>query len=60
MIAINSNFSQNFSQYKALLQSSTGRLKMIIRRDGELQQVEFKVKTIMQRRKFGRIRIRNR
>ena len=58
VISINNNFSQNFNQYKALLQSTAGRLKMIIRRDGQLQQFEFKVKTIMQRKKFARLRLR--
>lgn len=44
--AINSNFSQNLNQYKITLQSANEKIKFIVRRNGELKQVEFKVKNI--------------
>lgn len=44
--AINSNFSQNLNQYKIALQSANEKIKFIVRRNGELKQVEFKVKNI--------------
>lgn len=47
VIGINNNMTQNFNQYKAILQSATDRIKMIIRRDGELMQLEFKIKSIL-------------
>lgn len=47
VLAINNNFSQNMQQYKAALQTTGNRLKMIIRRDGELKQFEVKVKSIL-------------
>ncbi len=53
VVGINNNFSQNFDQYKALLQSTVGRIKMIIRRNEELMQFEFKVKSIIQRKKLS-------
>lgn len=53
VVGINNNYSQNFDQYKALLQSTLGRIKMIIRRNDELMQFEFKVKSIIQRKKLS-------
>ncbi len=53
VVGINNNYSQNFDQYKALLQSTVGRIKMIIRRNEELMQFEFKVKSIIQRKKLS-------
>ncbi|MDP4262517.1 MAG: aspartyl protease family protein [Bacteroidota bacterium] len=47
VIAINNNFSQNLNQYKIALQAPNERLKIIVRRDGELKQFEFKVKDIL-------------
>lgn len=47
VVAINNNFTQNFDQYKSTLQSSNEKIKLIIRRDGQLMQVQFKVKTIL-------------
>jgi hypothetical protein len=46
VVAINNNFSQNLNQYKVTLQTANEKLRVIVRRDGELQQFEFKVKTI--------------
>lgn len=47
VIAINNNFSQNLNQYKIALQSASEKIKMIIRRNGELMQFVFKVKNIL-------------
>lgn len=59
VIAVNNNFNQNFNQYKAALQSTVGKLKLIIRRDGELLEFEFKVKTIMQKKRLRNFWKRN-
>lgn len=47
VIAINTNFSQNFSQYKTALQATHEKLKLILRRGEELIEVQFKVKSIL-------------
>lgn len=46
VVAINKSFTQNMTQYKAALQSS-GNIKMIVRRNGELMDFTFKVKNIL-------------
>jgi hypothetical protein len=46
VVAVNKNFSQNLQQYKAAIQSSGERIKLIISRDGQLKEFNFKVKTI--------------
>jgi len=46
VMAVNNNFSLNFDQYKSALQSTNEKLRLIIRRNGELVQFEFKVKSI--------------
>jgi len=47
VVAINSNFNQNMNQMKTALQTFGKPLKMIIQRNGELLQKEFKVKNIL-------------
>jgi predicted metalloprotease with PDZ domain len=47
VIAINSNFTQNMNQMKKALQTFGKPLKMIVQRNGELIQKEFKVKNIL-------------
>jgi hypothetical protein len=47
VIAINNNFSQNLNQYKVALQAASEKVKFIIRRNEELKQFEFKVKSIL-------------
>jgi hypothetical protein len=47
VVSVNNNFSQNFNQYKTALQSTNERLKLIIRRNGELMQFTFKIKSIL-------------
>ncbi|HEX7846721.1 MAG TPA: aspartyl protease family protein [Chitinophagaceae bacterium] len=47
VIAVNNNFSQNMNQYKIALQTVNERLKLIIRRNGELIEIWFKTKSIL-------------
>jgi hypothetical protein len=47
VIAVNRNFNQNLQQYKAAIQSTGDKLKLIIRRDGDLMEFEFKVRNIL-------------
>lgn len=47
VVAINNNFSQNLNQYKIALQAPNEKVRMIVRRDGELQMIEFRVKHIL-------------
>jgi len=46
VMAVNNNFTLNFDQYKSALQSTNEKLRLIIRRNGELLQFDFKVKSI--------------
>lgn len=47
IVAINNDFSQNFDRYKSMLQTANEKLKMIIRRNGELMQIQIKVKNLL-------------
>lgn len=47
VVAINTNFSQNMTQYKLALQSAGDKIKIIVQRGGELVQIVFKVKNIL-------------
>jgi hypothetical protein len=47
VVAINNNFSQNLNQYKIALQSASEKIRIIIRRDKELLQFDFRVKSIL-------------
>ena len=47
VIAINQNFSQNLNQYKMLLQAPNEKVRIIIRRDNQLKDIEFKVRSIL-------------
>lgn len=47
ILAVNKNFSQNLNQYKIALQIPNEKVKIIIRRDGVLKEIEFKVKSIL-------------
>ncbi len=46
VISVNNNFSQNLNQYKIALQVTNARVKVIIRRDGDLKEVIFKTASI--------------
>lgn len=50
IFAIDKNFSQNLQQYKAALQTAKERLKIIIRRNDQLIEVDMKVKSILNRK----------
>lgn len=47
VVAVNNNFSQVLQQYKASIQTTGSRLKLIINRNGELLSFDFKVKNIL-------------
>lgn len=47
VISVNKNFNQNLQQYKAAIQSTGERLKLIIVRNGELKEITLKVKSIL-------------
>ena len=46
VIGMNNNLTQNLQQYKQILQMPGEKIKMIISRQGDLMQFEFKVKSI--------------
>ncbi|MEO6612744.1 MAG: aspartyl protease family protein [Chitinophagaceae bacterium] len=48
VMAINKNFSQNLNQYKIALQSANERIRIILRREGDIREVEFKIRSIRQ------------
>ncbi|MGZ5287346.1 MAG: aspartyl protease family protein, partial [Flavisolibacter sp.] len=47
VVAVNKNFNQNLQQYKANIQNAGQRVRIIVLRDGELREFEFKVKSIL-------------
>ncbi len=47
VMSVNKVFSQNLTQLKTALQETTGRIKIIVRRQGELKVYDFKVKSIL-------------
>ncbi|HVT85745.1 MAG TPA: aspartyl protease family protein [Chitinophagaceae bacterium] len=47
IVAINKNFTQNLASYKIALQVPNEKVQIIIKRDGELKEIEFKVKSIL-------------
>ncbi len=46
VVAINSNFTQNLNQYKIALQQPDEKVKLVLRRKGELILLQFKVQSI--------------
>jgi hypothetical protein len=46
VLAVNKNFSQNLNEYKIALQVPNEKIKLIIRRDAKIIQIEFKIKSI--------------
>jgi hypothetical protein len=46
VLAVGNNFSNNIQSYKNLLQTTGERVKLIIKRNGELQQLYLRVKSI--------------
>jgi hypothetical protein len=47
VLSVNKNFTQNLNQFKLALQVPGEKVKLIIRRDGVIKEIEFKVKSIM-------------
>jgi hypothetical protein len=47
VIAVDKNFSQNLNQYKIALQVPNNKIRLIIRREGVLKAIEFRVKSIL-------------
>ncbi len=47
VLAVNKNFSQNLNQYKIAMQVPNEKIKLVIRRDGAIMEIEFKVKSIL-------------
>ncbi|MER3498020.1 MAG: hypothetical protein C4308_04985 [Chitinophagaceae bacterium] len=47
VLGINKTLSQNLTQLKAALQNANEKVSIIIRRDGELKQYEFRIKSIL-------------
>lgn len=47
VISVNKNFSQNLNQYKMAIQTPNDKVTIIYRRNGVINQVEFKVKSIL-------------
>jgi len=47
LISVGNNFSNNIMQYKTILQNSTEKLTLIIRRDGEMKQLYIKPLSIL-------------
>ncbi len=47
VIAVNKNFTLNLNQYKIAMQTPNEKIKLIIRRNGEISELEFKVKSIL-------------
>lgn len=50
VVAVNNDFSQNFNKYKTALLTPNAKVKLILRRNGELVQAEMKVKSILGKR----------
>jgi predicted metalloprotease with PDZ domain len=46
VVAINKVFNQSLTQLKSALQNTGDKVKIIIRRNGELKEFEFKVRSI--------------
>jgi hypothetical protein len=47
VVAVNKNFNQNLQQYKTAIQHANQKVRIIIQRDGELKEFEFRVKSIL-------------
>ena len=47
VMAVNRNFSQNLNQYKVAMQTPNDKVKIIYRRNGVINEIEFKVKSIL-------------
>jgi hypothetical protein len=50
VVSINNIFGSSLDKLKAALQSTGDRIRLIVQKDGELKQYEFKVKSILSRK----------
>jgi hypothetical protein len=46
VVAINNNFTQNLNQYKIAIQATNEIIKIIVRRDRDLKEILFRIKSI--------------
>lgn len=47
VVAVNNNFSKNIQIYKNMLQNTGEKIKMIVKRNGQLEQLTLRVKSIL-------------
>lgn len=47
LVGINNNVSNSFNQYKVALQNAGAKVRLILRRDGELMELNMKIKSIL-------------
>ena len=47
VVAVNNNFSQSLNQYKISLQAASEKVRIIVRRNNELMQFDFRVRNIL-------------
>jgi hypothetical protein len=47
VIAVNNNFSKNIQTYKNMLQSTGEKIKIVVKRNGQLEELYLKVKSII-------------
>ncbi|MFD2919782.1 aspartyl protease family protein [Terrimonas rubra] len=47
VIGVNNDFTQNLNRYKVAMQAPKQKVKMVIRRDGKLQEVTVSIKSIL-------------
>ncbi len=47
VIAVNNNFSKNIQMYKNMLQSTGEKIKIVVKRNGQLEELILKVKSII-------------
>jgi membrane-associated protease RseP (regulator of RpoE activity) len=50
VVSVNNVFSGSLNRFKAALQNAGERVRLIVRRNGELKEFEFKVKSILARK----------
>ncbi len=47
VVAVNKRFGQSLQEYKAALQNTIGKVKIIVYRNNELKEFDIKVKSIL-------------
>lgn len=46
VIAVNNDFTQNFNRYKTTILGATGKVRLVVQREGVLHEIDLKVKNI--------------